>query len=342
MPRRERQRGLSLIETSVAIAVIGAILALTAPAIVGARAASQDALCLVKQRDLYTATAFWAHSNALRMPGLNTTGVRYMGASANVRRMLGDQKPETPTSTYDWISPSIGLAAGLSPNRAERTRQIFARLGCPGAYEFNDALYDRDMAVGGDAADFRAIHEEDGFAQISYLSPAIFHMRGPGWSRTQYVTYRWAGPVVPPRNFVPRFDVVGAASRKVFVADGTRYLTRGGVLDFDIAPSPKFFGSFTSNSPIYAGSVAYGRRVSRTSAEFAGEVREIVDERNTELSYRHGGSINAVFFDGSAGSMTQEESYTDAVAWAPGGSVFTGKRATEEALARHAEGEILP
>lgn len=342
MPCRPSQRGLSLIEVSVAIGVIGAISAVAVPLVVSGRETSYEALCAVQQRGLHLAAAQWAASNSDRPPGVSTTGVKHMGSAENIRRMLGDQRPETPTSTYDWISPALGLEVGLSPNRAERTRQVFGRLGCPAAHEVNDALYDRDYASGDDADDFREIQEGERFAQVSYLSPAAFHLRGPAWPKTQYVTYRWSGPFVPPKRFIPRMTTVGAVSRKVFVADGTRYLTRGGVLDFDIAPSPKFFGSFTSSSPIYAGSVEYGRRVRPASGEFAGEVSRIVDDGNIELSYRHGGAIMAVFFDGSAGSISREESYADAIAWAPGGSVFTGKRATEEAKGRYREGEALP
>ena len=37
---------------------------------------------------------------------------------------------------------------------------------------------------------------------------------------------------------------VGPPSRKIFVADGTRYVAQGGIVDIDVAPDPGFFGAF--------------------------------------------------------------------------------------------------
>ncbi len=332
------RRGVTLVETVVAVGVVSAVVGVSAPVVMSARAKARQTVCLTTQRSLHQGMAQFVITNRQHLPGVNRTGLRYMGSLANRRLMYGDTSASTPVSTFDWISPILGEEIGLSVNRAERTAQIFEWLACPEADHVCDKLYERPFPPE-DKEDFRAIQEEGGFRQISYLSPAAFHLRGPGWRATQYMTYRWRGPAVPPARYIPMMDRIGNPSSKVWVADGTRYLTRSGVLDFDVNATPEFFGSFTSSGPIYAASTAYGSKPN--SPQLAGETPQAVHDDNWKMSYRHGGSINVMFFDGSAQSLTRAEANTDATRWYPGGSEFTGSSATEEALGNHSEGEIL-
>src|SRR5690606_27586555 len=104
------------------------------------------------------------------IPGPNTSGADYqVGLS-----LTGDTTSETPTSTHDWISPIIGESAGLSINRARRTKQIFEDFGCPSTYEDNQSVW-----LGGgsppDRTDFDDLLANGGIRQVSYLSPASFH-----------------------------------------------------------------------------------------------------------------------------------------------------------------------
>jgi len=331
-------RGVTAIEVMVGVGVMGALVGITAPVVMGVRAEARSAVCMAQERTLHLGMTQYTLSNRRRLPGVNDTGLRYMGSAANHEAMTGHTTPTTPVSTFDWVSPCLGDELGLSPNRAERTAQIFEWLACPEADHVCDALYEQPYPPD-DREDFRAIQEEGRFRQISYLSPAAFHLRGPGWRATQYVTYRWRGPVVPPERYTPRLDEVGNPSAKIWVADGTRYLTLGGVLDFDVNPVPQFFGSFLTSGPIYEASTAYGRRPNRP--QFSAETPRAVHEDNWTLSFRHAGGINAVYFDGSARAVSREESYTDAAPWYPRGSVFTGHSATAESLDRYAEGEVL-
>ncbi len=332
-------RGITLIETAVVAGMVSALVGITAPVVVGVRAGARQAACLSQQRTLHIAMVQYSLSDQRRLPGVNRTGLRYMGSVANVQAMLGDKSATTPVSSFDWISPILGEEMGFSKNRAARTAQIFDLLACPEATHTCDKLYARTFVS--DLDDFDAIQENEGYGQISYLSPAAFHLRGRGFSASQFMTYRWRGPAVIPDRYVPRLDDVGNPSGKVFVADGTRYLTRSGILDFDVNPIPKYFGSFTSSGPIYAASTAYGDKPNRP--QFSDELRpgQPVHEDNWKMSYRHRGQINAMMFDGSAQGMDRVTANTDATLWYPGGSVFTGDSATEESRDHHEEGEIL-
>jgi len=129
-------------------------------------------------------------------------------------------------------------------------------------------------------------------------------------------------------------------SRKIFVADGTRYLAADGQLDFDVNPKPEHYGSFTSSTPIFRGSTAYGSD-DQTSGWEPNHGAYGPGQGRKKLSYRHDGGINVVHFDGHLDYLTEKESKTNAAPWHPSGSVFTGEAATDESLAFHAEHERL-
>lgn len=339
---RPSPRAFTVVEVLVAIAAVALLLGLLVPAVSGARESAREASCGVMQRQLHLAAMQHAFDNRSEIPGVNTTGRRFLGAPASVvRQMLGDSSPDMPTSVFDWVSPSIGPSANLSPNRARRTKQIFEDLGCPSASGTNTTLYG---PAPDKATDFLPLLEREGIGQISYLSPGAFHLLGPSpYAALDGRRYGWRGPAIPPEKYKPRLERLGAQpSSKVFLADGTRYVNRKGELDFDVDPTPRYYGSFTTSGPIYEGSTAYGRQPHRP--EFSGERHEsrTTYPLNKRLSYRHRGRINVFYFDGHLGSMDEAASKTDAAPWYPGGSVFTGVRATEESRAHHMEGEILP
>ena len=333
----------SLLEVLVVIAVIALLGGLLIPGLGAARSAAREAQCAAMQRQLYTAAMKHAHSNDDMLPGVNTTGSAYLGSVAAAERLLGDTSPATPTTVFDWISPSIGDVAGLSANRAERTRQIFEDFSCAEAGATANGLW--GAAGVADAGQFRTALDTKGYRQISYLSPGPFHLTG-AWYRREATArmYGWRGPAILPERYFPRLSRVGAShADKIFLADGTRYLANKELLDFDVHPRPKYYGSFTSSTPVYVASREYGKATG--SPEFADENRasgeRTVYPFNARMSYRHGGRMVTLRFDGSGETMTEAESKRDATPWFPGDSVFTGVNATPESLATHERGETL-
>lgn len=324
-------------------AVVFTVLGLLVPGLATLREASREAFCSAQQRRLHVAAMVHAQSDQDRLPGVNTTGAAYLTGAETPNKLLGVTTPTTPTSVFDWISPIMGVEANLSPNRAERTRQIFDDLGCPSARDRTAALW--GAAGVADAEDFRAVVASSGFLQISYLSPGPFHLAGTSY-RTQgsMRTFGWRGPAVPPSRYLPRLDRVGAVhAEKVWVSDGTRYLATPSLLDFDIHPRPAYYGSFTSSTPVYVASREFG--AATHSPEFSGEKRpgdtRTVYPHNAKLSYRHGGEIITLRFDGSAVAMTEPETKADATPWFPGGSTFTGVNATAESQRTHRRDETI-
>jgi prepilin-type processing-associated H-X9-DG protein len=329
---------MTLVEILVVVGIISTLTGIAIPVLSGARSAAHQAACAITQRGLHVSMSAFAADNTGVIPGVNTTGRRYL--STNAIKLLGNTRADMPTTTFDWMSPILADDHKLSPNRAQRTAQLFSRFACPSTTRTVDALWgyapDRTR-------DFEPILEEHGFHQISYLSPASFHLAGRDYLAHRYKVWGWRGPAIPPDGYTPAIRKIGAQpSTKAFVADGTRYLTADGTLDFDVHPDPEYFGSFTSSSPIYVASTAYGDKP--RGVQFGGEAggaRGDVSENNKRLSYRHNGQINVAYFDGHVGAMSEHESKRDASPWYPGGSRFTGDRATPRALETHQIDSIL-
>lgn len=329
------RRAFTLVELLIGVASISIVAGLLIPTMASVRASAREAACLAMQRRLHVATMTYARSDDDRIPGVNTTSARYLKPITAANALLGDSTPTTPTTIFDWISPIMGHEINLSPNRAERTRQIFNDLACAESRRFNNALWGGGPFLS-DYSDFEALLASDGYRQVSYLSPGAFHLAGRAYQQyAEMYVYRWNGPATPPIDYYPRLDRVGNLSHKVFLADGTRYLANVSTLDFDVDPRPKFYGSFTSSSPIYSGSREYGR--AHQDVEFAGENHSTwhVYPHNARLSYRHRGRMFVMYFDGHGAALEEAESKTDASRWFPVDSTFTGLRATPESRAFH-------
>ncbi|MDX9911175.1 MAG: prepilin-type N-terminal cleavage/methylation domain-containing protein [Phycisphaerales bacterium] len=347
-----RQRGFTLIELLVVIAIIALLIGILLPALGKAREAARAVVCSAKIRSLAQGQAYYMNDNDEYLAGPNTSGF-IARASFELYLTSYEGKGTDPVTIMDWITPTLGTELSLGGSRAERHAQLFNVHGCPTATEINTDLY------GGarDKRDFDAVASSQGFRQVSYLSPASFHYyysesvaKGKGgvdrfgrpldtapafWEPFQH------RPIEMPRSYVPRQTRVGVQpSGKVIVHDGTRYYApsrSGAVLDFDLSTNPSDFGSFLSSSPIYNGSAEFGRGF---SARVGGPA---ADQTNLRLTFRHGDSINAGFFDGHVESMQKQSVWTDATPWYPGGSVWNGSgESTPEAAVRYETGDKIP
>jgi prepilin-type N-terminal cleavage/methylation domain-containing protein/prepilin-type processing-associated H-X9-DG protein len=334
--QRQPTTAFTLIELLVVIAIIAILVSILLPALAAARDLARATICSSNLRSLAVGQIAYADGNKEYFAGPNTSGADGLTA-AGAAAYCFETTSSTPTSSHDWVSPSVGEGAGLHPQRARRTKQIFERYGCPTATVPNTALYGNAP----DSSEFAQVNSTEGYRQISFLSPASFHYYGPPASFQSRRRYGPSGPFfltsfsTPVRvrdTYAPRMDLVGTSpSNKVLVADGTRYLD-GNTLDFDISPSPSIYGSFTDSGPIFVRSTAYGPQAPGSPD-------------NLKLTFRHRNeSINVGYFDGHVASMTKIRAWTDAAPWYPGGSVFMGPQdsATPQSWQHHTLGEVLP
>jgi prepilin-type N-terminal cleavage/methylation domain-containing protein/prepilin-type processing-associated H-X9-DG protein len=339
---RTTRHTFTLIELLVVIAVMALLAAALLPSLRCAREEARAAKCGVQLRSLGRGMLSYVFQNDGWIPGINTTGV-----AATIAARSGDvdalRRVGTPVQSYDWMSPALRHETELGNNRAERFQTMINEYRCPSLAGLKiDYLYPLGHWRSPDREDFT---EEiiASFSPLSYLMPAHFQWWGQYYRDTIIaeggaegdesieVMAEVAGSgfaAVHRGRYRSRLDQLGPPSRKIAVADGMRYLTRGGDIDFDVDPDPNWFGSFASNGGWWAGSQAYGvksgtKNWDGTPVHQSGRY-PAAEGRNLIWSYRHGcwwgservtssahdnrGRINAMFFDGHVARLSDRAS----------------------------------
>lgn len=325
-------RAFTLIELLVVIAIIAILISLLLPGLKGAREAARAIACQALQRQLVAGQIAYASDYRDYIAGTSTSGLMPQ-FTAGGAELCFDTSESTPTTTQDWISPTVGASFNLSANRAQRMFQIHDQLGCPAA--INNAVL---FGVPPDRSEFDQQLQRQRLRQISYLAPNGFHYFPSSQIANRFArngvtpVFAFSTPVQIALTYQPRLSQVGfQPAKKVVVADGTRYFSESGI-DVEIVPSPTApGGSFMDSGPIFHNSRAYGRGTNSFPV-------------NAELSFRHGGNdtFNVAYFDGHVGSMKSREAYTDASLWYPSRSIFTGGNATPEANEAWDVGDEIP
>ncbi len=334
----------TLIELLVVVAIIALLLSILLPSLRSAREQAKAVACGGAMRGFGSGMAIYTTEGRDWFPGMNTTGV-----SLEALRFEANSNPaalnraDLPVQTTDWLSPILNTASQLPYNRAERFQFLLGEYRCP-SMRWNSIPYELSEAP--DLDEFNAI---ESWAGVSYLMPSAFQYWGRNLEGT--VLGRVSGSSMFSANvtaritpdffgvqadsFVSRIDRVGSPASKVFVADGTRFLSESLLLDHDVSTSVSFHGAFGSAGAWFRGSEAYGVR--SDAGNWCGAVNgQFAPDSNGEgmnLSYRHTsasnrsgsaqgnkGSIEMLFFDGHV-ERRQDKASRDINVWYPKGAI---------------------
>jgi hypothetical protein len=332
------------------VAIIALLISILLPSLRSAQEQARMVVCGNHMRLFGNGLAVYVNDNEDYLPGCNTSGV----ALRSLKLMWGSRpdslyRPDMPVQSFDWMTPIVCGEMELPAIRAERFKFLMSEFRCP-SQRYTATFYPGGYA---DSPDKPELDEEVPFPAVSYLMPVHFqyvgqHQKGTvlGYMKQEDVSLLPVRALAAPLSwetctddFLPRIDRVGQPSRKIFVADGTRYLDSDSeLLDIDPAPEPSWFGSFTTSGGWWSGSTAYGVSGDSTNWDGAGVDRGSPGGgKNLALSYRHGafdgvsdtfsgdahdnkGRIESLFFDGHVQALTDRKS-REVHYWYPTGTI---------------------
>lgn len=299
-------RAFTLVELLVVISIIALLVSILLPSLKRARDHAKTVKCAAQLRGFGNAFATYFTEYDQWIPGRNTSGMATWAAG-----LRGQPEPlsrsDIPVQTYDWMTPIFRSETQLPANRAKRFRTLLEYYACP-AVNFRAILY-VDRSTGEQQPIDHSLFVEEvekvgTYLGISYLMPVHFQQWGQKENKLvgmhPEVPYPYNAQLNPTDwevrvdAYRSRLGQVGTPAEKLAAGDGTRYLTRRAILDFDHDHMPSIFGSFASAGGWWRGSTAYGDRYSPSTG------------LNRPLSFRHRDGINGLFFDGHVTYLSQK------------------------------------
>ena len=359
-PRAARRvAGFTLIELLVVVAIIAMLISILLPALQGAREQARAVACAGIMHGIANAMNIYTSEQEEYIPGVNTSGV---ATWAQIGNPDGLQRPRVPVQPWDWFTPLMLYDTGdLGDTRAKQFQTVINRYSCASQVSTTSPIY--NLPPPPEAQHFRDLPS---WRSVIYLMPVHFQYVGQK-QRDRILGYNERIPTLAIRakaaderwevvtdDFIPRVDRVGLTARKIMFADGTRYLTAARLLDHDVDPFARVFGSFTTSGAWWSGSTAYG--VANRSANWNGNSvsrGSVSDGANLVLSYRHGqrgssafsgtaesntGRINAMFWDGHVARMDDQQSRRIEY-WYPKGAKV---RTPSEGMTNAPSGSLVP
>ena len=282
------------------------------PSLQAARDQAQLTQCLANQRSIALAMHLYVDSFNTDLPGSpNTSGA-------------GPQLP-TPdttvaTNAFDYASPLLAfLNLAVPKNRAQRqelTRQGIFK--CPtNDYQFKPWPNSPPTP---DQPDFTTTQAASYLTCWNFLLAGDAYVAGNVAPGVEYWLYNAGWTEKLPRKYLPKITNIGLPNRKIFLADGARYIDAAGNYTYDTSYGYSPEGSrsyFTYGYELWgAGSYSGSGAWWKDSREYGS------NSPAAKYSYRHNNGIAAAFYDGHCEYLSREQSHR-AEYWYPKGTVLT-------------------
>jgi prepilin-type processing-associated H-X9-DG protein len=296
---------VTLVELIVVLACFGVLVPLIAASGSAMTRPNRERMCAFRLGRLGTAMLQYTIENDGYLPGSPGTS----GAQVIYDYLPPPSAPPVifpSTQTWDWAAPLAPyLNVALDPSRAKRVEQFReGHFWCP-SNDYQSEPYNQGTI--GPTGDWQLIR------MLSFLTTRNFLLYGSSAPIAPELESRarWSA-VMPsgvsfPSAYSPRLDQLGSTSQKVFLSDGSRFLTPAGTLDHDIDPRSSTGGMFSDGGP--------------TQKELF--LRSyLLNSPLKEYAYRHAHGdtlgLNLAFHDGHVSWMSEPLSRHPRWWWPPG------------------------
>ncbi|MCP4591457.1 MAG: hypothetical protein GY842_11995 [bacterium] len=302
-------RAVTLVELLVVGVVACMVLMILPASLRAAREQCRKPTCAARLGYLAKACAVYMEESGGWFPGSPaTTGQQLWPEGGSSLPPDAVDTPGDVVQIWDWAAPIAAKMMPLDPNREVRwrTQLIEGVFACPSNH-FEAGPY--PQSIPGSFGPQR---------MVSYNSMRSIMLRGGGAPygdperiSLQYFHPQVGGGVDIPSGYAPRIELVGNPSRKVFLADGSRFTDAyQGTITYNYGWKPTSGGAFSSGAPTDPDMFMRSFLRSARSPELAA------------YSYRHGCGeflgLNAGFFDGHVEWMSEALSRWPDPWWPPG------------------------
>ena len=314
----------TLIELLVVVSIIALLISILLPSLRRARDQAKAVTCgsgiAGILRGMVTYAAEW---NGWLPGSPGTSGSVLLGKSSPPPE---DEEfmPEAPTQIFDWAAPLIAGTAQLSSNRADRYEEFVEKLFVCDANGYDSEPFFNYQIGPHGSFDVVKMNSYNTIRQFILWPRTFTPCPGTSWGECAPFVQAQFDPQIgglstAPEGYKPNLDRVANPSRKVFIADGSRYTTPEGTIDHDIAWDGPAGGAFSNGGPTLFEDFLTAFNIG---------------EPESAYTYRHySGQDRAVevgFFDGHAELMSRRLSRFPDPWWPTGSRIPFGSEFNEQ------------
>ncbi len=309
------KRAFTLIELLVVVSIIALLISILLPSLRRARDQAKAVTCGSGiggiLRGMVTYSIDW---NGWIPGSPGTSGSVLLGLSSPPAE---DEEimPDAPTQIFDWAGPIMAGSSQLSVNRADRYEEFVEKLFVCDANHFkSEPFFNYQIGPHGNFGIVK-MNSYNTIRQFMLWPRTFGGCPDTNWGEcAPFVEAQFdpqiGGLSTAPKGYKPNIDRVARASRKVYIADGSRYTTQAGAIDHDISWNGSAGGAFSNGGPTLAEDFL---------TAFS------IEDPASAYTYRHyrgkDRALEVGFFDGHAELMSRKRSrFPDP--WWPKGSLI--------------------
>ena len=316
---RAYHRSFTLVELLVVVSIIALLISILLPSLKKARDQAKQVKCMANLSGLSKGnTTYGAEWNGWFVGSPATTGQQLFPAGGGGWAQDAVDIARDVVQIWDWAGPIAAQSSKLSGNRAERWRRDLVT-------GINECPSNQLLAEGGYTGNVSPnflVQRMTSYNTMRAIMTRGGSASGGGSSVTcQYYHPQVGGTENPPSSYDPRAERVGNLSEKIFLADGSRFTTDEGIIDYDFGWSASAGGAFSTNAPTAPD--LYNRSHFRSGYKPA----------FAKYAYRHpnGGILGlvAIYFDGHGEAMSEKQSRWPDPWWPKGTSIPTAEMNAE-------------